>query len=97
MFSRQCPCCNKSIAFKHIRQYRKNKRFDCPHCQQSLTVKFLDQLINSLLVGYAMGAILAKSTDLSKGVVITMIVFVVLMWQKYMDMFFSLTKAEDEW
>lgn len=95
MFKRKCPSCSKIIPYNTLKKSAKSGSFDCPHCSVSLAPKFSVTIVTSLVFGAGLGAILAKSTDLSIELIIVGCMVFTVFFQKYVDVFFSLEVVEE--
>jgi hypothetical protein len=95
LFARNCPSCKKEIPFSWIRKHLKNDFFNCPNCYCALTPKFSNVIINSLILGAGIGALLGKFTNLPIEFIILIGAFSGMYFQKYIDMFFALEKYDE--
>ncbi|GEM_PF-6591205 len=96
MISKSCPACNRRMTARYIITNIKKDAIYCPYCGSRLVPKLRSVMLNSLILGGTLGAILAIFTSLSMELIILITTFLSVFFQKYIDLFFQLKVEEDD-
>ena len=95
MFETPCPECKKKLTLKHRINLLFHSFTYCYFCNKQIKIKFVPQILNSAAIGVLFGGSLALITELSLNKVILITAIVVIVFQRFIDIFFSLTSSKD--
>lgn len=96
MFDVQCPHCKKGLTITQRKGLIIQPSIRCAFCHKSIKIREKAALLNSWFLGTILGIMMQVFWQMSLDLIICTVLFVVFFIQPFIDIFYSLEPAEDD-
>lgn len=96
MFKVSCPHCNKMLNLHHRKQLILQSAINCIYCNRLVKVKEKSSYANSWFIGALLGISMSIFLEFDIQTIIVVTLVVVFIFQRFIDIFYSLESAEED-
>jgi hypothetical protein len=96
MLDAECPRCQKKLSLRDRKGLLYHHAIYCKYCAKPIKIKEISSLINTIMIGVVLGVVLSLYTNLSSIELGILCAFVVVLFQRFIDIFLPLEPARNE-
>ena len=96
MFEVGCPHCSNNLTLGQRKGLLIHTAIFCKYCARPIRVKKVSDYLNSITIGVVCGIVFSAFSDFSTTEVILIALFIVLFFQRFLNIFYSLEAANND-
>ena len=95
MFEVECPHCSNNLTLRQRKGLLVHTAISCKYCAKPIRVKKVSDYLNAAAIGVLCGIIFSAFSDFSTSQVILIAIVIVLIFQRFLNVFYGLEAANN--